>query len=180
MSTTIVITAIFDEGLAEDFRAALCPAAADIVPHAAKVGKFLAAQATSPSLQSLQVAISAAAVSAVAASGTFTLTGLPTAGQKVYIGSEVYTFVATDTGAFQIEIGVSATATATAMAAAIEADSTLFDATSLNGVVTVTSKTAGAAGNSIFTSDNAANASWGATTFTGGVDAVDADNTYTR
>lgn len=113
------------------------------------------------------------------ATGAFTLTGLPTAGQTVTIGSRVYTFRAAVVSKGDVLIGASAAATATNLIAVINGDDVLetvphadvIASSGGSGVVDVTATAVGAAGNLIATTDNASNASWGAGVLASGTSA---------
>ncbi len=119
----------------------------------------------------------------VAASGTFTFSGQPSAGDTVTIGHITYVFRATadETIPFEVTIGGSLTATLTNLAAAINGDigggafsdvtpphetveATGSDATTVD----VAARAFGTGGNSIGTSENGSNSSVGAATLTGG------------
>lgn len=121
-----------------------------------------------------------------AATGSLTFTGVVADGQTVTIGSEVYEFdtdsdVTAGNIAVDVSGGVTAAAAVTALVTAITAESALVTAVDDTGdVVTVTATTAGVAGNSIATTETCTNASWGAATLTGGLDAnTKILNTYT-
>lgn len=112
----------------------------------------------------------------VQAVGTFTFTGLPTAGQTVTIGSRVYTFRAVAAYPGEVTIGANGDATATNLIDAINGDDDAetpahADVTAATGgasIVDVTAIEYGAAGNSVATTDTASNASWGDVTLTSG------------
>jgi hypothetical protein len=114
---------------------------------------------------------SAPATVSAAGSGTFTFSGgVPTAGQTVVIGTETYTFRASASLAFEVTIGGSANATATNFAAVVNSTSTLVNASdNLAGVITITAKVPGSAGN-YATSSAATHVSAGGAALTGGVD----------
>lgn len=126
-----------------------------------------------------------AAVAGAKATGALTLTNTGSAAETVTIGTRVYTLVAALTGtADQVLIGASATATALNLKNAINADEATYGvthgaaadhpsvvATSAAGVLTVTAKQAGAAANSVATTETSAVGSWGSATLTGGTGA---------
>ena len=101
------------------------------------------------------------------ATGTVTFSGLPTAGQTVTIGSEVYTFRASRSVAFEVTIGADANATAANFATAVNTDSTLVTASASTGTVTLTAIAAGTQGN-IALSKTATNVAVSGATLTGG------------
>lgn len=117
----------------------------------------------------------------VQAFGAITFTGVGTAGDTVTIGGVVYTLRAVPAAAGDVDIGATATETAANLVAAINAGAgsgtaygagtvvhpTVF-ASSSAGVVTVTAKDYGPAGNSIATTENGTAASFAAATLTGG------------
>lgn len=108
----------------------------------------------------------------VAATGTVTFsTGLPTAGQTITVGTEVYTFRATRTVAFEITIGATFTATAQNFLTAVNTDSTLVVASGAAAVITLTAKAAGAQGN-IALATNATNVAVSGAALTGGLDVI--------
>jgi hypothetical protein len=91
---------------------------------------------------------SAPSMNPVLATGTVTFsTGVPTAGQTVTIGSEVYTFVASGATGKQVNIGGTNLITATNFTAVVNAQSTLVSASDTAGVVTLTAIAAGPVGN---------------------------------
>lgn len=124
----------------------------------------------------------------VKATGTLTLTGLPTAGQTVTISTltgvlVTYTYVAALTGKnYEVLIGASAAATAQNLVAAITdaavtagiirgAAAAHPDVTATDngaGVVTVTARDFGTAYNAITTTETSSNQAFGAGTLTGG------------
>lgn len=95
----------------------------------------------------------------VAAQGTISLTGLPTADvDTITIDTITWTFVVTRTGVGEIEIGADADATADNIITAITADiATVTAARGTGNTVVVTAATAGAAGNSIVFTEVASN-----------------------
>lgn len=125
-----------------------------------------------------------AAGAAAAATGVFTLAGNPTDGETVTIDGVVYTFVDTLALAFDVLIGAAATNTLDNLIAAINLDAgagTLYGtgttahpsvsaAAGAGDTMDVDAATGGAAGNSIATTTDAADGSWGSGTLTGGLD----------
>lgn len=128
----------------------------------------------------------------VAATGTLTLTGIPLNGETLTIGAKTYTFedVLTNVNG-NIKIGATAAATVANIVAAINLGSgsgtAYAAATTVHPTVTahdgagttvvVTAKTAGTGGNAIASTDTMTNASWGAATLAGGVNATTAADT---
>ncbi len=126
------------------------------------------------------------AIGAVAASGTLTLTDVPSNNETVVIDSKTYTFKTTltntdgyvligatkelclDNLAAAINLGAGA---GTLYAAATTVHSTVT-ASGIDATLVVTAKTAGTAGNSLSTTDTLANGSWGASTLAGGAAAT--------
>lgn len=106
----------------------------------------------------------------VQATGTVTFTGLPTAGQTVTIGSEVYTFRAAAALPFEVTIGADATAMGVNFVSTVTANSALVTATTVTGTVTVTAKAPGVSGNYVL-SDTATNTATAG--MTGGADVVE-------
>ena len=124
---------------------------------------------------------------AVAAAGTLTLTGNPSDGDTVTIGSTVYTW---ETGAldapYKVDVGADAAASIVNLVHAINGTGTPGthyatgtsahpSVTAVDGAgdtVVVTAITAGSAGNSIATTESGANHSWGNATLTGGSDLI--------
>lgn len=116
----------------------------------------------------------------VAATGTVTITAGITAAQTVTIGGVTFTAVASGATGDQFNIGASETEAAANLAAAINASRTASArtypvagdvvATSAAGVVNVTAKVAGAAGNALTLAASGANVSVSAGTLTGGFD----------
>lgn len=119
----------------------------------------------------------------VAAVGTLTFSGTGTANDTITIGDRVYTLVSALTAANQVLIGGSATASAANLVAAINgaagAGTTYGTGTIANGdvsasnaagVITLTSRQAGAAANSIATTESGTGTAFGAATLTGGRD----------
>lgn len=111
---------------------------------------------------------SAPSLVASAASGTVTFTtGVPTAGQNVTIGSEVYVFRASASLPFEVTIGGTNLLTAVNFAAIVNAQSTLVNASNTAGTVTITAKAVGTQGNYGLTK-TAANVSVSGAALTGG------------
>jgi len=128
----------------------------------------------------------------LSATGTFELTGLPSATETVVIGSDTYTFVAALAVAYDVLIGVDAEATIDNLIAAVNqgagggvvygtgtianADA---DATALPGAITkITALLPGTAGNSIVFTDTVTNAIIsGSGTLAGGTD-IPSPSTY--
>lgn len=124
------------------------------------------------------------------ATGSLTFTDSVSDGETVTITdgvtTEVYEFDTDDSiteGNIKVDVSGGATApdAVTALVTAITANSELVTAVDDTGdVVTVTAVTAGVSGNSIGTTETCANASWGGTTLSGGLDAnTKIGNTYT-
>lgn len=118
---------------------------------------------------------------AVRATEDLTFTDVGTADETVTIGSVTYTLKAAPAEANEIDIGASATETAANLAAAINGgagEGTAYGtgtvahpdvfASADTGVVTVTARVYGTAGNSIATTETSAVASFGAATLSGG------------
>jgi len=123
---------------------------------------------------------------AVAATGVLTLTGNAVAAQTVTIGSVTYTFRASvSTTANEVLVGATASDSLDNLIAAINAGAgsgTLYGSATVahpqvsaaagtGDTMNVTADTAGAAGNSIATTETMTNGSFGAATLTGGADA---------
>lgn len=129
---------------------------------------------------------SVAGAAAVAASGTLTATGQPSADQTVTLGTTVYTFKLMLADPFDIQIGATASDTLDNLIAAVNLDAgegTLYGTgTTIHPTVSAapgsgdtavfTAKTAGTAGNSIATTDDASNMGFAAGTLTGGAAAT--------
>lgn len=127
---------------------------------------------------------SEAPTAAVAASGTITATGNPSANDTVTIGTTVYKFVASPAAARDVLIGVSASDTLDNLIAAVTAGTgagtkygtgttahaTATAAAGAGDTVTVTAKTKGAAGNAIALAKSSTNLSVSAATLENGVD----------
>lgn len=122
---------------------------------------------------------------AIAAVGTLTFTANVADADTVTIGAQVYTFedAALD-AANEVDLGADLDASIDNLVAAINAsasgDGTQYatgttenaDVSAVRGAgntIIVTAKTAGVAGNSVATTETAANASWGAATLEGGL-----------
>lgn len=113
---------------------------------------------------------SAPTLTAVKATGTFTFaTGLPTTGQTVTIGSEIYTFRTLASLPFEVTIGGTFALTATAFTAAVNLYSKLVTAVNASSVVTVTSLLSGSQYNYALAS-GATNVTASGAAMTGGVD----------
>lgn len=101
-------------------------------------------------------------VGAVAASGTITFTGNPTAADTVTVNGVVFTARASGAVANEFNIGSGASANAAALAAAINASvsagvlGTIYTSVSA-GVITITSSAPGAAGNGITLAESMSN-----------------------
>lgn len=126
----------------------------------------------------------------VPATGTFTLSDLPTNGKKVTVGTKdgstaaAYTFKTALSTAFDVLIGADVEATVANLTAAINHDAgegtaygtgttANFDVTATqlpDGQMLVTASTAGTAGNSLASTTDEPNASWGEATLGGGQD----------
>lgn len=118
------------------------------------------------------------------AGGVLTLTGNAADGETVTIDGVVYTFRTALVGAYDVLVGAAATNSIDNLIAAINAGAgagTLYgtgtlvhpSVTASPGVgdtMDLVANTAGAAGNSIATTDTLANGSWGSGTLTGGLD----------
>lgn len=110
-------------------------------------------------------------ISAVAATGSVTFSGLPIANETVTIGgTEIYTFKAAAAAPFEVTIGADANATGANLATVIGADSILVTGVNAAGVVTLTAISAGASGNSITLAEAATNTTVSGATLTGGED----------
>ena len=108
-----------------------------------------------------------AAGTPVAATNTFTLTGLPIANETVTIDDTVYTFVATPNAAYEVKIEATASATIDNLIAAMQAGAgagtaygtgtaahpTVTVAAGAGDTMTLTANTPGAAGSLIETSE---------------------------
>lgn len=129
-----------------------------------------------------------AVVPAVAASGQLTFSGVGSNGDTITIGAVTYELVSSLTGANDILIGASASATAQNLLNAINAgpgEGTVYgtgtvahpavSATGGAAVLTIIADTAGAAGNSIATTDTSTGAAFLTATLTGGADETGAD-----
>lgn len=120
--------------------------------------------------------LDAGALNPVAATGTLTLTGQPTAGETVTIGTTVYTFRASASLAREVTIGATASDTIDNLVDEINgdgiatADPTCTAAAGAGDTMVATAIIAGAIGNAIATTETMASAgSWGAATLAGGV-----------
>ena len=108
--------------------------------------------------------------SAVAATGTITMTGVGVEGDTITVDGSVFTLVDDTPGAGEVEIGATAADTASALATAINALAGV-NASVLGAVITVTAATPGAFGNSIELEEDTTATLSGAM-LTGGVDAL--------
>lgn len=99
---------------------------------------------------------SAPSLAGVKATGSVVFSGLPTAGQIVTIGNEVYTFRALRALPFEVTIGADATATGDNLVTALAADSLIVTGANTTGTVALTAIKIGTNGNYTI-SDNAAN-----------------------
>lgn len=115
------------------------------------------------------------ATASVAASGTGTFTGLPTAAQTMTIAGVTITARASGAVADEYNIGADETETASNLADAINSSSNLagiVSASSALGVVTITSVVPGNVGNGISTIDvNTSNFTFAQANLTGGSEA---------
>lgn len=125
------------------------------------------------------------AVNPTAASGVLTIGTNPVANATVTIGSTVYTFKVAASAAYEVTIGADKDESAANLNAAINAGAgagtlygtgteehpTVSSAEGAGTTLDITAKTAGAAGNSIATTETLADGSFGAATLAGGVDA---------
>lgn len=115
------------------------------------------------------------------ASGTLSFNGNVVDTETVTIGVTVYRFVAALVQAYDVLIGATASITINNLVAAINdsgGEGTVYGngtsahpdvtAASAPGVMNVTAKVAGVAGNSIATTSTSATATWGAATLQGG------------
>lgn len=115
------------------------------------------------------------AVGAAYATGTLTFSAAPTAADTVTVNGHVITAVANTVvpiSASQYRIGTDATSAAINFVALISANVDLYGVTASNaaGVVTLTSKLPGTAGNAIATVESGTNTAFGAATLAGGTD----------
>lgn len=120
----------------------------------------------------------------IPATGTFTLTDLPTATETVTLGSETYTFVAALTTAFDVLIGADIEETMFNLISAINGEAgegvIYGTGTTVNADASAellpsdqmlaTASTPGAVGNSVASTDTCADGSWTDTTLDGGQD----------
>lgn len=109
-------------------------------------------------------------ISAVAATGTVTFSGLPVADETVTIDGQVYVFKAAAGGALEVTIGADADETGDNFATKVNANSLVVTAANVAGVVTLTAVTAGAAGNAITLAEAATNTAVSGATLAGGED----------
>jgi hypothetical protein len=111
---------------------------------------------------------------AVQASGVLTFaTGVPIANETVTIGSEVWTFKASRSAAYEVAIGGTNAITAQNFKTAVNTDSVVVFAAGASNVITVKPYVAGTTGNAIATTETATNVSWGGALMTGGLDVVE-------
>lgn len=120
------------------------------------------------------------------ASGTLTVTGNFSEGETVTIEGQTYTFRATPTRPYDVDLGVDAATSLDNLKAAINdsgTEGTTYGTdTAAHPLVTATTNTdttqvveansQGTYGNAFLTSESAANASWGGTSLSGGVNPV--------
>jgi hypothetical protein len=129
----------------------------------------------------------------IAATGTFTMTAVPTASETVTVGTTdgstaaVYTWVSALSSAGDVLIGADVAACASNLAAAInggDGSGTVYDDDTVTNAdvsaqvdpanqVVVTALTPGDGGNNIASTETCANAAWGGTTLSGGQDIPD-------
>lgn len=111
----------------------------------------------------------------VQATGTITFgTGPGVAGETINVSTETYTLTEASGGAFNVGNGSGTAAQISAnLTAEINTNSTLLSAVDGTGSVVVTSLVTGTAGNAYASTTNVTDASFGATTLTGGVDGSD-------
>jgi hypothetical protein len=115
------------------------------------------------------------------ASGALSFNGNVSNGEDVTIGDTVYKFVEALVFAYDVLIGATASITINNLIAAITAgagEGTVYGTGTLEhpdvtasaspGVMNVTAKVAGVAGNAIVTESTSVNATWGAATLQGG------------
>lgn len=91
----------------------------------------------------------------VAATGTITISGTPSADQTFVVGAQTFTFKVSRTGTGQVTISGTPATQAANIVSAITADLATVTAAAVSNVVTVTAATAGVAGNSIVLTENA-------------------------
>lgn len=142
---------------------------------------YLRAQDCASVLELLQDALSNPS-----AAGVLTFTGLAIADEIVTIGTTVYTWKASPSAAFEVDIGGSAAACVTNLVAAINLSGTegveygagttvhpdVSAADGAGDTVEVTAKAPGSPGNGIVTTTDLTNASWGAATTAGGSEGI--------
>lgn len=116
------------------------------------------------------IRMSADYISAVAATGLVTFTGLPVADETVTINGQVYVFKAAAAGPLEVTIGADADETGDNFAAKVSANSIVVTAANVGGVVTLTAISAGAGGNAITLVEAASNTTVSGATLAGGVD----------
>jgi phage tail sheath protein FI len=162
-----------------------------VIPSAASVDSFaellaiaspVSGETRGVNRDSIATALTAVTTALVAASGVFTATGVFIDTQTTTIAARVYTFVTTLSGAAdEVLIGVSLAASLTNWASAVNGSAgagTTYgigtvahaNGTAVAGATTLTftHNTPGSGGNSVATTDTAANGGWGAATLAGG------------
>lgn len=118
------------------------------------------------------------AAGGIAAIGTITLTGLPTAAQAVVVGTQTFTWQAAaraagGAGVGQVQIGADAAAACTHLIAAINLDlATVVASQGAGTTVRVTAAAVGTAGNAITFSENSDNLTMTGSATLGGVGAT--------
>ncbi len=140
---------------------------------AATAATFLRVSAY-PHTHPFQIYFGASAPSLVPTGGTGTVTfsvGVPTAGQTITIGTEVYTWRASATLPFEVTIGANETAAATNFTAIVNAQSQLVNATRNTLVVTLNTLAKGA-GNNIALATTSSNTAVSGATLTASADVV--------
>jgi phage tail sheath gpL-like len=108
---------------------------------------------------------------AVAATGNVTFTGLPVADETVTVAGTVFTAKASASTNVQFTIGASATATGANLATVLNAHPTVsqyLTASADSGVVTITAKQPGVAGNLVTLAESATNTTVSGANLTGG------------
>lgn len=111
---------------------------------------------------------------AVQASGVLTFAvGVPIANETVTIGSEIWTFKASRSVAYEVAIGGTNAITAQNFKTAVNTDSMTVFAAGASNVITVKPYLAGTTGNAIATTETATNVSWGGALMTGGLAVVE-------
>jgi hypothetical protein len=96
---------------------------------------------------------------------------LPVAAETVTVGPDTWTFVAVDSGPFQVAIGADANATGANLAVAITSESTIsVSASNVGGVVTLTAPVPGASGDAIALAEAATNVAVSGAALAGGME----------